>query len=317
MRRRLPRPFGSSITAARCFSLVLMLAVLWMIYDGVRQPATWRWLASAEETRPEAAPPEAPAPESAAAEMIVPGPTDLDQDSQEEMQSHFRFVSDRTPLRSREMPAYWALMAWSLAQSQSELEERAQPEPAVSQLWEKPGDFRGKPLRLKLHVRRVLEYEAPQNSLGLKKVYEVWGWTDLSRSFPYVVVVPELPPGFPVGPDVTGEAVFTGYFLKIMAFQAFDNARGAPLLLGRLRKATPGGPRREPLSSSLNGWPWALGVGVVIVAGALAGLALRTKKRPPLPASLPGDFSLEGFGAPPEDKGPVVPLVIVDEPPKP
>ena len=45
MSRRLARPYGTSISATRAVSLVFMLAVIYLLYDRFRDPATWKWLA--------------------------------------------------------------------------------------------------------------------------------------------------------------------------------------------------------------------------------------------------------------------------------
>src|SRR5581483_11969283 len=136
---------------------------------------------------------------------------------------------DRAPLRPREMPLYWQLMQWSRTQPIQQLERRATVEPPFKDFFEVPQKQRGKPIRLRMHVTRVLQYDAPENPLGLKECYEAWGWTDESKSFPYVIVFPDLPSGMPVGKDAHAEVVFVGYFLKVMSYTAFDATRGAPL----------------------------------------------------------------------------------------
>ena len=231
MRRRIARPFGSSITAARAFSLILLLGVLWLLYNSISRPETWKWFA---DDQPQAALVTTTPVDPNYKPILIDGVTDLDEQEITEFDSKKSLITDRTPLRGHEMDTYWQFMVWSCAQPFSEMHARAQPEPAVSALWEKPGSYRGKLINLRLHVRRVLKYDAPANPVGLKDIYEVWGWSDLSRSFPYVVVVPELPPGFPVGNEVEVDADFSGYFLKIMAYAAYDKNRGAPLMIGRL-----------------------------------------------------------------------------------
>ncbi len=65
------------------------------------------------------------------------------------------------------------------------------------------GKYRGELLHMRLHIRRALMHEAPTNKAGLKQVYELWGWTEESKSFPYVVLCSELPPGITLGAEVT------------------------------------------------------------------------------------------------------------------
>ncbi len=279
MHRRVVRPYGSSIPATRALSLLMGLIVLWMLFDRSRDPATWRFLASApemneEDTFAEAPPEKAPektlekVPDTPLAEVVVPGPNDLDPEALEKFATLQELISDRTPLRSREMLPYWKLMEWSRTQTTRELEKRAIPEPAFTQIWEQPANYRGKLLRLRMHVRRVLKYDAPaDNPLGLKVAYEAWGWSDESKSFPYVVVFSERPAGLPVGNDIQSEIVFAGYFMKIMSYTAFDSTRGAPLLIGRVRLAKPVAGR-----NSQEGSPLSATLGVIVLVVVLAGV---------------------------------------------
>lgn len=267
MRRPIARPYGQSISFSRALSLLMMLAVLWVLYDWARRPATWQWLATARENRPGTIP--AVAGDSARPgppEVIVPGPGDRDPVEFQEFRARRELISDRAPLRPREMPLYWRLMGWSRTEGFDKLEKRALKDVAFTQLWEQPDRYRGQLVRLRMHVRRVLHYAAPENPSGLKDVYEAWGWTDESKSFPYVVVFPERPPGLPIGSDVRSEVVFVGYFLKVMSYSAFDVARGAPLLVGRARLV--------PNRSMLRPAPSSNSAGIVLLVVVLICVAV-------------------------------------------
>ena len=239
MRRRTVRPFGSSIPASRAFSMLIGLAVLWALFDATRQPSNWNWLEAGEDDGTSAAVAGPVAGGQALfVETVVPGPNDLDPEVFADFQSRDELITDRSALRPREMLAYWQLLGWSRTQSFQELEQRARKDPALTQIWEEPKKHRGTPIRLRLHVRRVLEWEldAAKNPLGVSKSYEAMGWTDESKSLPYTVVFTEKPPELPIGNAVEAEVVFVGYFLKIMTYSAFDDTRrGTPLLMGRIR----------------------------------------------------------------------------------
>lgn len=177
------------------------------------------------------------------AETIVPGPTDKDPEEREAAQELLDHVEDASakrpsPLKLSDMPAYWTLVRWVLAQSFAELEERAQRIP-FTVLWEKPEKHRAEIVKMRMHVQRVIKWDdPPENEAGVKATYDVWGWTEDSQTNPYVVVATELPPGFPEGSDVRAEAVVIGYFLKIMSYQGGDNKlRGTPVIVGRVRFA--------------------------------------------------------------------------------
>ena len=242
MRRRTVRPFGSSMPASRAMSMLIGLAVLWVVYDAIRQPAAWHWLSANDDDRVAQAPVVPAAGQAAESldENVSPGPNDLDPEALQTFQEYAELITDKTELRSREMIAYWQLLDWSRTQPFAEFEQRARQEPALTQIWEEPQKHRGKPIRLRLHVRRVLEWETEKNPMGVPKVYEAMGWTDESKSLPYTVVFTEKPLGLPVGNEVEAEVVFVGYFLKILTYSAFDDTkRGTPLMMGRVRVIAP------------------------------------------------------------------------------
>ena len=50
----------------------------------------------------------------------------------------------------------------------------------------------------------------------------------------YACVFEDAPEGFPIGSNVSERVVFNGYFLKFMVYQAADDMRKAPVLVGRI-----------------------------------------------------------------------------------
>lgn len=255
--------------------MLIGLAVLWVLFDTMRQPAHWSWLAAEEGDAAVvmAVPTSAgeitadlssPVPH----ETVVPGPNDLDPAVKAEFAAREELITDMTKLRPREMLAYWDLLTWSRSQSFAELQQRARKDPVLTQIWEEPKKNRGLPFRLKLHVRRVLEWDTDpkQNPLGVTKVYEAMGWTDESRSLPYTIVFLEKPPQLPLGSEVVADIEFVGYFLKISAYTAYDSIRGTPLFMGRVRMVP--SPRIRPAEGL-----GPLQIGGLFVAG-LFGLGL-------------------------------------------
>jgi hypothetical protein len=222
--------------------MILLLFVLSLIFSWAREPRSWQWLAKGDaavhlDAALDALPQSSPAAgvTDAPPETIVAGPTDADKAEWTEASKLFEAVTDRAPLTPVEMPAYWRCMKWARAQSFAALERRSADRIFYTRLWEEPDKYRGKLLRLRLHIRRVLDYDAPKNSVGVKRVFEAWGWTDESKAFPYVVVFSELPQGMSLGPDVQDEGLFVGYFLKTMTYTASNAKRSAPLLIGRMK----------------------------------------------------------------------------------
>lgn len=286
MRRRLARPFGHTVSSARILSLLMGLAVLAMLYQRAKEPQFWRWMTNERRTDAEdeqtKTSPRADGAKSLAnaantSEIIVPGPNETDPDELAKLRSNVKSIQDRQPLRPHEMPAYWRLLGWSRTRPFAELEKGALRDVPYSHLWDEPDLYRGQPMRLKLHVRRVLAYDTQENPLGLKKVFEVYGFTDNSLSFPFIVILPEKPAGLPIGTDVEGEIVFVGYFVKWMGYRAFDKKKNAPLLVGRAR------PTVRPARAGQNGG-WELAfltlVGGVFALTFLVWFSLRMLRRP-------------------------------------
>ncbi len=281
MRRYSARPYGGSVTGLRLVSMLMAISVLWMLYNRLNDPATWRAFVNDKEpasTQSAAETPSAP-------EIIIPGPNDLDEDEVASIQEQFELVTDKEKLKSREMDAYWHLMDWSRTQSFSDLEKRSIKNIAFTQLWEQPEYYRGKLIRLRLHVLRVQEFPGPKDQPSVKIVYEAWGGTTESRTLLYCVVFPDLPDGLPVETDVRAEIVFVGYFLKLMSYQAYDQktgvplmaTRAAPLLIGRTKFISSPTPLPPPKSDP---WiiPLAIG-GAILLIGMSVWASRSTRKK--------------------------------------
>jgi len=280
VRRRMRTIRGSrpASEATRIVRMIGLLVILGLIYQHARKPETWTWLAPDQNELLAEAPARAEPMVQAGTtnngreswqETIIEGPTGEDGDERAEARRLFQAVTDKAPLVKSEMPAYWQLLKWALAEPMVKLEGRADRNAVFVQLFEEPDKFRGELIRLRLHIKRILKYDAPGNSAGIKAVYEIWGWTDDSRSYPYVVITSELPPGYKLGADVPDEGMFVGYFLKWMNYTAFDKTRTAPLLLGRIRRVGPASPvnRGLKLAQSDEWILWGSG-GLIILSVA-------------------------------------------------
>lgn len=263
----------------------MALVVIVMLYQRVKEPHFWYWLTNEsradsvdvdDSAKPKASLP-TPHATFPASENIVPGPNETDADELEKMQSNFKAVQDRQPLQDFEMSAYWQLMRWSRTRPFAEFEKLARRDVPYSSLWEEPNLYRGLPIRLKLHVRRVQKFEPSKNPQDLKVVYEAWGWTDDSRSFPFCVVFPDKPDSLPIGTDVEADVVFVGYFLKWMSYQAFDTKKNSPLLIGRLRPVG-----RAAGVAKTGGWESAFLtlIGGVLLLSFLGWFAIYGLRRP-------------------------------------
>ena len=158
-------------------------------------------------------------------------------------------------LAPEEMPAYWRLMKWTRAETFAAMDHRAARDVPRLGLLEQPERYRGHLLRLRLHILRILDWEAPKNSADVKRVYEAWGWTDQSNSL-YVCAFTELPAGMKTGESQHEEGVFVGYFLKDLGYQALKRNHAAPLLVGRLQARSRLPPLRSSPSPTGTGCGW-------------------------------------------------------------
>jgi hypothetical protein len=231
--------FYRSGGALRLSSVVMLLVIVGLLMSRASDPANWVWLTGPpkddddRQTRLVSATPATP-------EEITPGPIDTDRAELSAAQEQFQAITDNTlSLGREEMPAYWRLFNWVEHQSLAQLSERADRTAVLNQFIQHPDEQRGKLFQLKLNVRQIFSYDAPANSAGVTKVYEIRGWTTESKAWLYVVLTAHLPPGMPVGPDVNETVTFAGYFLKDQGYHAAgagpqDKPLAAPLLIGRI-----------------------------------------------------------------------------------
>lgn len=279
--RHRPAYLPSGRERRRLVSMLMMLILLGVMINHTSKPQTWAWLV---ENRAEGAGEEGGSSATARdenlnpVEELIPHPTDEDAGEWELAQEQFRNIRDKVSMQFEEMPSYWRLFKWARAQSMADMESRAQKNPFFTQFWQQPEKMRGKLVTLRLQVRRILSHEAPENSAGVKRVYEIWGVTDESRGHPYVVITDQLPANLKEGADVRGSAVFCGYFLKILGYDAFDARRGAPLLIGKVRGLQGrAAPIKDPVANRSQFWQTVLIGGIVVVLLVGARLFLRSR----------------------------------------
>ena len=228
--------------------MIFMLVVVFMLLMRARDPNTWRWLTNESLSEISSVPQDrkdaaqilvAASEDQTAAEptqepVRVTGPTDQDSEELDAAREEFQAISDKAPMQKEEMPAYWRLVSWVEHQPLEVLQQRARSDLLFTHLVEAPDKYRGQIIHVRLHLARTLSYEAEANQLGIKQLYEAWGYTDESRGWPYVVVFSDLPPGMPIRASVQEEASFYGYFLKTMSYEAFNKRNVSPVLIGRI-----------------------------------------------------------------------------------
>jgi hypothetical protein len=264
----------------RLMSMVTMLVVLGLIIAKAADPATWGWLADDDRAAEARKVDEAAAKAAGKApvkpvtaqkvaaqqERVTPGPTDEDIEEQDGAAEEFLALTDGgIELNREEMPAYWRLFGWAEHQTSAQmrkraaeqLQKRASQEIVLNQFIRDPDDHRGQLFSLDLNVRRVLAYDAPPNKAGVKKVYEIWGWTTESKAWLYCVLTAQLPEGMPTGSDVHERVTFAGYFFKVQGYHAAgagpnDRPLMAPLFIGRVNWK----PSELRAAQAQSDWDW-------------------------------------------------------------
>jgi hypothetical protein len=250
-----------------------MLVILGMLMARMGDPNMWRWLADDDSApsqprqfAPGAKPSSAGPVESVEAPAKPPvatGPTDEDPDEGDAVREEFQAVTDGTlEMQVEEMVAYNRLVRWVHHQPAELMLQRARHDLVFTHFMQSPNKYRGKLVTLELNLRRVLE--GGQSADGIP-LHEAWGWTTESKAWLYDVVVIDMPPEMPVGPNVTERATMVGYFFKLQGYHeagAKPNAPAlkAPVFIGRLvwRPAT-------PVKIPSSDWTW-IAVGGIVLA---------------------------------------------------
>ncbi len=174
-------------------------------------------------------------------------------------------VQDNTKFtHRREIPAYFMLVKKALDRTPEQLRNEVTLNPRFNDLYRKPSDYRGQLVTVKLNARRVLPADyTTRNVAGVKRLYEIWGWTQEAKAWMYCCIVPELPEGFPEEGDIQEQIELTGYFFKMQAYQpglAAPNARDlvAPMVIGRIVRAEP---MATKTANTMGNWPMILIIG--------------------------------------------------------
>jgi hypothetical protein len=271
--------FYRSGGALRLSSVVMLLVIVGLLMSRASDPANWVWLTGPpkEDDRQTRLVSSVPV----AAEEVTPGPTDTDRVERSAAQEQFQAITDNTlALGREEMPAYWRLFSWVEHQSLDQLSERADRDSVLNQFIQHPDEQRGKLFQLRLNVRQIFSYDAPVNSAGVSKVYEIRGWTTESKAWLYIVLTAHLPPGMPIGPDVNESVTFAGYFLKDQGYHAAgagpkDKPLAAPLLIGRIAWNPP----PQVAAATENGWTQGVIIFVLIIGAVGLGIWMFIPKR--------------------------------------
>ena len=194
----------------------------------------------------------------------------------------FRDIRDATGIRFAETAAYAVLLDRARSTSTDQFDAEARTDVVFSHLLENPERYRGLPIRLRGTARRVLRLEdIPEALVPEGYLYEAWTFTADSRGYPYVLVFEDPPADFPIGDDVEAPILFRGNFFKLLAYNAGDKPRKAPLLIGRveyLPDASANAALPGPVGRGSSRGLWMLAPIALLAAYLVARLTTTTRR---------------------------------------
>jgi hypothetical protein len=310
-----PQPMLRRSEMLRLMSMLLLLAVLFTLISRLRtNPQMLAWMLREEgdkqyvrhappapDAKPPAGAPQSAKPSGAPAENSA-GPADKteaepaaaepkevppDQDPEEAdaLKEELQAVSDGQMYRDRtEMAAYHRLARWAKAQTFEAMSKRATKNVVYTRYLQSPSEMRGKLVAMRLDVRRILEGSPvtdPEDTTRKITFYELWGFTDESKTFPYCVIAEDMPEGMPIAPNVQEYVRFVGYFLGLQGYQSALSKPGsrplvAPMLIGRVKWDKP---EPMPLTNTDYSIIAIVAAAVVLIAiGAFAVAILRGRR---------------------------------------
>lgn len=240
--------------------LVSALLLLALSSHRIQQPSSWGWfidsvpteltegnasdatlLAPASDGAPGAEPPlalAAPPP----AELVVGdtakvNPLGLEQTDEclEVDTVLLSRVKDKTPRRAEESEAIYQILCVAATKAPGELHREARKDVLFANLFNDPGEYRGKPVHIRGILRRLVRWEGKElkNAYGIPHFYEGWVFTEDQPHNPIQILFTKLPEGLEPGTELKENVAFDGYFFKLFAYQALDRKwHAAPMLLG-------------------------------------------------------------------------------------
>lgn len=141
---------------------------------------------------------------------------------------------------------YYHLVSIAAQTPPDVLVEHALPESEITfaHLWTEPEQHRGKLIYLKGHLRGLKRFDTTTNKelnrSGVATLYQGDMFTPAAHPKPYIIIVPSVPEGMPLGANLAENVTFAGFFLKLWRYKSADDIdRAAPLMIGRMITWTP------------------------------------------------------------------------------
>jgi hypothetical protein len=174
-----------------------------------------------------------------------------------EASPEFESVTDKRPVELRDTAAYVKLLERARETGAAELAAKSRRDVFFSHLWQDPKAYRGVPVHLLGTAFRIVHEPSKKTRSGW--LYTAWIVTPESSPNPYACVFEDAPKDLPLGDKLSERVVFNGYFLKLLAYQAHDKERAAPMLIGRIGW-TPKPPAADHATRPITWMALAIGV---------------------------------------------------------
>ena len=280
--------FFSTRELLRLSSAIFLLGIVGLLYVQTKKSSSWKTIASDKAAAEAAAKPVVPLG-TPWKELVFQPPSrenkaenyalHTDEEEIDALQEELQAIGDMTPLAAEEMPAYWRMVKWAYSKPGEDLRKLARTDLQFTHLFQAPSKHRGALVDVKLHVRLMRQHDAPENSAQVTRVYEAWGPSEESQTFPYCVVFVDVPPGIEVKGAAFLDARFVGFFLKKMSYEdAMGVKRTAPLLIGRMLYDEAAALQNKP-DEGLN-VRWIMGI-VVSLVGLVLLVQWWARMKPP------------------------------------
>lgn len=147
----------------------------------------------------------------------------------------FAGIQDKSPLNLRDNPALSELLDRSRKTTATALAAEAHHDVTLRELIRQPDRYRGLPIHVEGTANRIFRNEVKTPELTRQGyLHEAWVFSKDEPKYPFCLMFETPPDGLPGGMDLHEYVGFDGYFLKLIAYDAEDGARIAPLLVGRL-----------------------------------------------------------------------------------
>jgi len=161
--------------------------------------------------------------------------------------SMLRRVQDNTiGVRREESPAFYELLNYAHRAPADAVERAGATDVLYANLMDEPDRYRGEPVTIHGDLWRLYEFEAGENPLGLKTLYEAWVITADSDTHPYRIVFTDLPVDLQPGVNLRVPVRVTGFFFKREGYASQGGMHVAPTLLAQrvIPFRPPGAPPR-------------------------------------------------------------------------